>query len=204
MNQFQRCPIKAVSQRVVVKGLGANRVGGYMMLWGDEDHKDLDGEFFTPETEDLTTLFDAMGRLPFLYNHAMDRQLKSSVVGYIDVLKPDELGMWYEAQLEQGNAYLAAIQKLIAQRALGTSSGTLPGAKRTAKNGQILRWATVEGSLTPQPADPRQLERPVSEVKSAFLQIGIRPRDLNAALRSRERAAKLGLLDLLAMEGDNL
>ena len=169
-------PIKAkpLPTNYAVKSLGANRVGGYMMLWGNESSKDLDGEYFTPQTEELTTIFDAMGKLPYLYNHATDKQVKSNVVGYIDVLKPDDTGLWYEAQLDQGNQYVAAIQKLIAQRALGTSSGTLPGARKVAKNGEILRWATVEGSATPTPADPRQVfERPVAEIKSAFSQIGI-------------------------------
>ena len=200
-------PIKMLPDHYAVKSLGKNRVGGYMMLWGDENSKDLDGEWFTPETEELTTIFEAMGKLPYLYNHATDSQVKSSVVGYIDVLQPDNEGLWYEAQLEQGNQYVAAIQKLVAQRALGTSSGTLPGARKVAKSGQILRWATVEGSATPTPADPRQvMERPVAEIKSAFSQIGISFEPESGASgtgdeKSRQEiAAKLRLLDLLSFE----
>lgn len=211
-------PIKSVPEKHAVKSLGAHRVGGYMMLWGNENNKDLDGEFFTPKTEELTTIFEAMGKLPYLYNHATDKQVKSAVVGYIDVLKPDETGLWYEAQLDQNNQYVAAIQKLVAQRALGTSSGTLPGARKVAKNGEILRWATVEGSATPTPADPRQVfERPVAEIKSAFSQIGIsyEPESGAASGTGDEEsrrlrvspdslAAKLKLLDLLSLETELL
>lgn len=200
-------PIKTLSDRYAVKSLGKNRVGGYMLMWGDENNKDLDGQWFTPETEELTTIFDAMGKLPYLYNHATDKHVKSSVVGYIDVLQPDDVGLWYEAQLEQGNQYVAAIQKLVAQRKLGTSAGTLPYALKVAKSGQILRWATMEGSATPTPADPRQrLERPIAEIKSAFSQIGISFEPESGASgtgdeESRlEIAAKLKLLDLLSFE----
>lgn len=200
-------PIKSVPEKYAIKSLGANRVGGYMMLWGDENNKDLDGEFFTPETEELTTIFDAMGRLPFLYNHATDKQVKASVVGYIDVLKPDDTGLWYEAQLDANNQYMAAIQKLIAQRALGTSSGTLPGARKVAPNGRILRWATVEGSATPTPADPRQvMERPIAEIKSAFSQIGLafEPEPSGRGDEESRLEAKLRLLDLLSIESELL
>lgn len=206
-------PIKAqiASNKYAVKSLGENRVGGYMMLWGDENNKDLDDEFFTPETEELTTIFEAMGKLPYLYNHATDKQVKASVVGYIDVLQPDSEGLWYEAQLEQGNQYVAAIQKLISQGRLGTSSGTLPGARKVAKNGQILRWATVEGSATPTPADPRQvLERPIAEIKSAFSQIGLSFEPESGASGEGDEesrlkiAAKLKLLDLLLFETELL
>jgi hypothetical protein len=27
------------------------RIGGYLVVWGDQDHRDLHGEYFTPGTE---------------------------------------------------------------------------------------------------------------------------------------------------------
>jgi 2'-5' RNA ligase len=206
-------PIKMIPERHAIKSLGGGRIGGYMALWGDENNRDLDGEFFAPDTEEMTTIFKAMGALPWLYDHATDKTVKSTVVGKIDVLEPDDQGLWYEAQLDKSNQYFDAIQKLIAQRRLGTSSGTLPGARKVAKNGKILRWATVEGSGTTMPADPRQVaERPIAEIKSAFSQIGIsfEPEsksgdDGKGDEESRlEIAAKLKLLDLLSFESEFL
>ena len=189
-----------------IKMLGANRVGGYMMLWGSEKAKDLDQEWFTPATEELTTVFKAVGKLPYLYNHATDGTLKTALVGTIDVMTLDDVGLWYEAQLDQSNKYLDAIRKLVKQRALGTSSGTLPGARQVAKSGQILRWPVVEGSMTPTPADPRQIaERPIAEIKSAYTAIGLDFPQLDSGkgaenARQSEITKGLALLALLELE----
>lgn len=168
---------KAVSDSKAVKMLGRNRVGGYMMLWGDEETLDLDGEYFTADTAGVKSIFDSIGALPYLYNHAMDDTLKSTVIGKIDVMVADDVGMWYEAQLDQSEkyrAYIDALRGMVAEKKLGTSSGALPGSVKIAKSGQILSWAVVEGSATPTPADPRQItQRPISEIKSAFKALGL-------------------------------
>lgn len=157
-----------------VKALGGNRVGGYAVLWGDADRKDLTGEYFTQRTEDLETLFKAMGKLPLLYQHASDGVLKTAVVGPVDVLTKDEMGLWYEAQLSMADKYRNYIDNLVEQGLLGTSSGTLPAARRVNKRtGEIERWAIAELSLTPTPAEPRMMERPVAEVAAAFKAVGL-------------------------------
>jgi len=188
-----------LTEAKAIKMLGSYRAGGYMALWGSEKEKDLDDEFFTPETEEMTTIFKAVGKLPYLYNHATDGVLKSALVGVIDVLEPDEVGLWYEAQLDKGNAYLDAIRKLTQQRMLGTSSGTLPGARKVAKNGRILRWPIVEGSMTPTPADPRQMERPIAEIKSAYSDLGLTFPEGKGAEDARQIAKALGLLRVLEL-----
>jgi hypothetical protein len=200
--------VQPLDNNRAIKMLGANRVGGYMALWGSESARDLDGEFFTPETEEMTAIFDAIGKLPFLYNHATDGALKSSVVGVIDVLAADDVGLWYEAQLDQSNKYREAIRQLVNKSVLGTSSGTLPGARRVAKNGQILRWPVIEGSATATPADARQVaERPIAEIKSAFTAIGLELPQLGSGKgdeesRQSEIAKRLGLLALLQLESN--
>lgn len=189
-----------------VKALGGDRLGGYLVLWGTPEQKDLTGEYFTPETEELDAIFKAIGKLPYLYEHAMDGALKTAVVGVIDTLQPDEIGLWYEAQLDRSGKYKAAIQQLAKDGALGTSSGTLPGARKVAKDGRILRWPAVEGSATVSPAEPRMMERPVAEVKSHYAAIGIEfqpemEAQGDAESRAAEvKAAKLGLLALLEIE----
>lgn len=158
-----------------VKRLGGNRIGHYAVLWGDPAKRDLTGEFFTRRTADLDTLFRAVGRLPLLYQHTLDDQLKTSVVGLVDVLSPDDVGLWYEAQLTMASEYRAAMEELIGAGALGTSSGTLPGARRVdRRTGEIKRWAIAELSLTPTPAEPRMMERPAAEIKAAWKAAGLR------------------------------
>jgi hypothetical protein len=41
------------SSLAAIKALGGDRIGGYAVLWGDARRRDVVGEFFTPETDDL-------------------------------------------------------------------------------------------------------------------------------------------------------
>src|SRR5690606_40980821 len=129
----------------------------------------------------------------------MDASAKSSVVGYIDVMQPDETGLWVEAQLERNSKYVDGIRRLVADGKLHWSSGTLPGARKVAGDGRILRWPVVEMSLTPTPAEFRMLNRPITDIKAAYKAIGL---ELEASGTGAEdaRRARLGLLALLEIE----
>ena len=134
-----------------VKSLGGGRVGGYLVMWGDEMQRDLEGEYFTPET-DLG--LDWFVERPALYHHGLDKTLKSTLIGKIDQLTPDDTGVWVEAQLDLRNQYVQAVLQLVEKGAVGWSSGSLPQLVRV-DNGKIIRWPIVEGSITPTPAEPR-------------------------------------------------
>lgn len=158
----------------VVKSLGGDRIGGHAVLWGSTSRTDVFGEFFSTETMELTAVFEATKRLPLLYEHAADGKLLTTVVGLVDKVQADDVGLWYEAQLTMAGKYRAAIDELIGQGLLGTSSGTLPAARRVdRKTGHVLRWPVVEISLTPRPAEPRMMARPVAEIKAAFAAVGL-------------------------------
>jgi len=159
--------------RRAVKALGQDRVGEYLVLWGSPDQKDLDLEYFTNKTEELTAIFNAVGKVPILYHHAMDNDVKTAVVGLLDIMQADDVGLWVEGQLERANKYRQAISKLLSEQALYWSSGTLPGARKTAPDGYIERWPIVEASMTPTPAEFRMLERPVADIKSAYKAVGL-------------------------------
>lgn len=160
---------------MMVKSLSEEgRIGGYLVLWGDTTRRDVYGEYFSKNTAEIDTIFNAIGKLPALYQHAMDGSVKSSVVGVIDTLRKDDIGVWMEVQLDLANQYAGAIQNLARQGVLGTSSGTLPGARKVSPTGEILRWPIIEGSLTPTPAEPRmRTERPVAEIKAIYDQVGL-------------------------------
>lgn len=160
------------AKATLVKSLGGDRIGGYAVLWGAPSKRDLMAEWFAPDTAELTAVFAATKRLPLLYQHAADGKLQTAVVGLVDKVQPDDVGLWYEAQLTMAGQYRAAIEELIGDGVLSTSSGTLPAARRVdRKNGKILRWPVVEISLTPTPAEPRM--RPVAEIKAAFDAAGL-------------------------------
>ena len=133
----------------------AGRVGGYLITWGEASLPDMQGEYFTPETD---VGLDWYERRPVLYHHGLDGALKAAVIGVIDTLAPDEIGLWAEAQLDLHKRYVRAVQRLVDQGALSWSSGSLPHLVEVGEGGRIKRWPIVEGSLTPTPAEPRRTD----------------------------------------------
>lgn len=146
------------------------RVGGYLVAWGDATQKDLHGDYFTRETE---LGLDWYPLRPLLYQHGLDEGVKASIIGTIDQLRVDDVGVWAEAQLDKRHRYAAAVQRLIETGALGWSSGSLPHLVKREGDGRITRWIIVEGSLTPTPAEPRLTD--AHRIKSAYELLGITP-----------------------------
>ena len=162
----------------------AGRVGGYLITWGEANQPDMQGEYFTPETD---VGLDWYERRPVLYHHGLDGALKAAVIGVIDTLAPDEIGLWAEAQLDLHKRYVRAVQRLVDQGALSWSSGSLPHLVEVGEGGRIKRWPIVEGSLTPTPAEPRRTD--VRTLKSAYKALGL---DMS----------RLGLGDAAATDAD--
>ena len=162
-----------INSGFAIKSLGGNRVGGYAVLWGDDESKDLDEEYFTSETKDLTAVFDEIGTIPFMVHHAADEKVVKFVGGAVDVLELDDIGVWWEAKTKEFEAYKKYVSPMMEKGMAFTSSGTFPRAKRTEKNGFISRWPIAEISATWLPAEYRMLEHPISEVKSAYEKLGI-------------------------------
>ncbi len=153
---------------MMLKSLGEGRVGGYLVIWGSPAQRDLQNEYFTPET-DLG--LDWYPHRPVLYQHGLDARLKATVIGVIDTLKADAIGIWAEAQLDLYHEYAGAVRRLIEKGALAWSSGSLPHLVQVAADGCIKRWPIVEGSLTPTPAEPRRTS--VQTIKSAYAALGL-------------------------------
>ncbi|HMM29912.1 MAG TPA: phage major capsid protein [Aggregatilineaceae bacterium] len=162
--QVRRAPASTA-----VKALdGRGRVGGYLVVWGDADRRDLQGEYFTPDTE---LGLDWYPRRPVLYQHGLDGALGPKMIGQIEALRPDATGVWVEAQLDLRNHWARAVLELVGRAALGWSSGSLPHLVAVEPDGHIRRWPIVEGSLTPTPAEPRLTD--AVTVKAAFEALGL-------------------------------
>lgn len=176
----------------VVKSIKDGRLGNYLVLWGDDKNRDLYGEYFTKNTAGLTAMFDHLGKLPALYQHAMDNEVKYTPIGTIDKMEIDDLGLWTETQLDMANRYAQQVQVLARKRALGASSGTLPGARKAVASGEITQWVIIEGSFTPTPAEPRMRELGVAEVKSIYTECGLElPDQMDVVLKSAEGAEEV-------------
>lgn len=171
--------VTEVADHMIIKSLGNDRIGSYAVMWGSESKKDLTKEYFDQTTEELTAIFDAVGKLPYIYHHTLDETLKTRVTGVVDVLKPDSIGLWYEAQLKMADEYDVQIKKMILEGKLKTSSQTFPAARRVSKTGHIERWPIVEISATPTPAEYRM--QPVEFLKSAYADMSI---DIDGIIRN--------------------
>lgn len=143
------------------------RVGGYLVVWGNPAQKDLQGEYFTPDTELGLDWYD---QRPVLYHHGLDGMMKAAVIGVIDTLKADSTGVWAEAQLDLRQRYVQTVLKLVEKGILGWSSGSLPHLVDVANDGHIKRWPIVEGSMTPTPAEPRMTG--IDTIKSVYTSLG--------------------------------
>ncbi len=138
-----------------IKSLGTDRFGGYLVVFGDTRQKDLTGEYFNAHTKGLTDLFSQLGKLPALYHHGKNEKLKATLVGMIDTMEDDDIGLWAEGELNKRNKYIEAIRKLLGKSALSWSSGALPATVEKTADGFIKTWVIAEGTMTPTPAEPR-------------------------------------------------
>lgn len=136
-----------------IKSLGDGRIGGYLVVWGNPTRKDITGEYFTPETE---LGLDWYAQRPTLYQHGLDDTLQATKIGEIDTLRPDDVGVWAEAQLDLRNRYVQAVNRMVEKGILAWSSGSAPNLAVVDPGGRIKRWIIIEGTATPTPAEPRQ------------------------------------------------
>lgn len=139
----------------------SGKIGGYLIVWGSPDQRDLSswpnkdgskGEYFTKATELNLDWFE---QRPALYHHGLDKDTKTTLIGTIDSIKMDDIGLWATAQINKRNRYAKAVEQLVKDGKLSWSSGTLPHLAERGMDGQIKRWPLIEGSLTPTPAEPR-------------------------------------------------
>lgn len=176
MNKFthfndlpDEAPIISRPGATAVKALDeSGRVGGYLVAWGDENRRDLHGEWFTPNTEFALDWYGV--NRPALYHHGLDGNLQIKMIGVIDSIKADSVGLWAEAQLDLRNEYVKHILGMVKRGLLGWSSGSLSHLVEVLQSGEIKRWPIVEGSLTPTPADPSgtMVTATIKAVKSAI------------------------------------
>lgn len=148
-----------------VKALGDGRIRGYLHLFGNTEVKDLQGEYFSKNTDFLFEDFPIEG-LPIKYHHCLDRTIKTRTLGRIEQYGVDDAGVWYETTLQMRDAYDRKIYQLVEMGKLGSSAGALPQTVRVSKSGEILQWGDVEGSLTPTPADYRNKVLTVKSLQS--------------------------------------
>jgi HK97 family phage major capsid protein len=136
-----------------LKATGDGIVEGYLISWGGPDDADLEGQWFTPQTELRLEYFP---EYPLLYHHGMDQELGLHPIGRIKTLRKDDVGLWVRAQIDMADAYGREVYDMLQQRQFGWSSGSVDHLVKISKSGEIVRWPLYEGSITPTPAQPHK------------------------------------------------
>ena len=142
-----------IMQFNVVKFTDDNKstIGGYLVRFTGPEHRDLQGEFFTAETDLGENIYP---QIPLMYQHGFDSVLRLDPIGKIISQKKDDVGLWVQAQLDMAHEFFEDVQFLIDEGILGWSSGAWPQSVAIDNDGKITRWRVIEGSLTPTPAEP--------------------------------------------------
>lgn len=153
-----------------VKALGNGKVGGYAVRFTSENEPDLDGEFFTKDT-----FFGAKSELPLFYQHGFDAVLGAEPLKFANVpimaknTTEDEIGLWYEAQLDLSNQYQAYLYQMAEDGKIGYSTGAVGYLVQKESKGNaiwIKSWTLGEVSLTPTPAEPKNVVLPAKSMKA--------------------------------------
>jgi len=101
--------------------------------------------------------------------------LGTKKIGYGTIKMTNE-GLWYQAQLDMADEYAKMIYELAQKGKLGFSSGAASHmVERTpvGKSFEIKRWNLAEASLTPQPAESRNMAETKSyKAKKEDLKVG--------------------------------
>jgi hypothetical protein len=172
------------AMRHAVKSLGETEdayiVGGYGIVWGDPEHRDLSpwenedgskGEFFTPETAGLDDL--PVKALTFEHDAETgpDGEPIKEILGTTILERDDKWGRWYEALVEKRRKYAQYVLDAIKDGLLSTSSETANHWREAAENGWLKRWRTAGYTLTVRPMEPRIGD--VTQLKAAYKSLGL-------------------------------
>jgi hypothetical protein len=153
-----------------VKMDGQEGFKGYTVVWGNPVVRDLQGEYFTPQTD---FAFEAYTTRPAIYHHAANPYLDRTIVGVIKSWSVDDTGilvhgvfkrmtddveLFDEEERELRARYIEKIKEKIRRGELNFSSGAVPHLSKVDPTGRITRWWWAESSFTGSPAEPRMTE----------------------------------------------
>jgi HK97 family phage major capsid protein len=145
-----------------IKALGDGRVGGYLVRFTSDADPDLAGEYFAKDTD-----YGDATQSAVYYHHGLDPIMGKRRLGKAE-LKPDDVGIWAEAQLGLRDEYEKFIYDMAEKGKLGWSSGTAPHLVEKEAKGkaiQITRWPLgLDASLTPTPAEYRNSVVPLKSL----------------------------------------
>ncbi len=124
----------------------------YGILFGSREKRDLEGTFFTKDTNLHLGWYN---QRPWLYHHGLNKHVQLDNVGTWKSVEVDDTGAFFRGELDARHRYLEQVQELLSEKALLPSSGTFNYMMKVADDGEILEWPVGELSSTVAPAEFR-------------------------------------------------
>jgi hypothetical protein len=161
---------KKLTDLLAVKFIGTDRIFHYPFLWGNSVKTDLEKEFFTKSTDFWDKTLGTNPR-PLTWDHNQDESMKDNpVIGQTVEWGDDEIGRWAISHLDRAHRYRKAVDALIEEGVIGTSSDSAPQyVEREArgKSTYLKVWPWFASALTDIPCEPRMIaEGTVEYLKS--------------------------------------
>jgi hypothetical protein len=155
-------PDDELAKLLAVKHVTTDLIRHPVFVWGHPDKKDVEGEYFDRNTDLWDATLGGAPR-PLTWDHMQDDSLKASpVIGKTLEWEDDEVARWAISQLDRAHRYRKAVDALIEQGALGSSSDTALQyvIRQPTKSGAtyIKQWPWFASALTTTPAEPRTIE----------------------------------------------
>jgi hypothetical protein len=120
---------------------------------------DLDGEWFSPNTDIKPGWFDLR---VVDWHHGADQKLGRTVLGKATDLTEDEDGWWVNVWLKHGERRVDLIRRLAERGAqLYGSSESVAGLTKKAATGEILVWPYMRQTLSTSPQNTYSVLRPL-------------------------------------------
>jgi len=137
-------------------------VGNYIIMFGDAQTKDFDGEFFTPQT-DVTSPHTQIGKFPVDWEHQlMKSDAPQGAIGFVDwtTAKSDDKGIFVQRVLDRRNQYIQMLDDagFFDDGLIASSSEANGRMVQKSRNGRIDKWPLIGDALTVTPAEPRMMK----------------------------------------------
>lgn len=168
-------------------------IGGHLLLWGNPKQKDLDDEYFTPETQ---LWLEVYKNAPVLFHHGLDNSIGTAVIGHRIKAVPDDIGVWVEHWLDKSKEFWKMVKPLLEAEALYYSPGSAPHLVEKEEGGRLKSWPVVEDTVTLIPCQFRLL--PVEHLKAVYEAANIELPDTLTMQQNdeEERAVTLQIAEL--------
>lgn len=193
MSEVTKPTVLRLDRGGLIKAVSENTFEGYLVRYGEQSDRDLDLEWFSPNSYFMLKAGYPVKGAPINYQHGMEHKFGNVGIGLFDFVDQDDIGLFVNGQLQNKERYEDMLRELgrvkgiklldrdirhkaeIAHKAVSQLVTSVPlrqsmGAdiatfRVNEDTGHIDQCGIVHGALTPTPSDNKN---PLVRFKSAL------------------------------------